>query len=272
MESSDGRLGPAEMYYTSSAAASSRATLYASPNSVVPARGVLGRHHWTTCRGRRPRAQDVLRRLRHVFDTPRRVRTRRDGARAPVPEPAEKRLPRDSRARVAMHALCFGNGGRGGGVMAASCARFRFAHRGRAALISRGCRGGLCRVRRPRRWVRIRNFVSFDDQSDSRRDPARPTPSSTRPSARPSARTATRAAVWKRRTFARVDSPAIAAHQRVHSTTKSRVGSHASASEVSNEGPSRWAVSADGERMERPPTPICKARTIGTIERDAAGG
>ena len=102
VESSDGRLGLAEMYYKLSAAASSRATLDAETmgrlaseefwdDTAGPARG----------RPRGGRARRSPGRLRHERwrgeRAPRRVRTRRDGARAPVSNPPRSaRLPRVS--------------------------------------------------------------------------------------------------------------------------------------------------------------------------------
>ena len=115
VESSDGRLGLAEMYYKLSAAASSRATLDAETMGRL-----ASEEFWDDTAGPAPRAppeaavQDVL---RDVFDTnggeanARRDASGRDEmARARLfPNPPRSAPPESLLARVAMHALCFGN-------------------------------------------------------------------------------------------------------------------------------------------------------------------
>ena len=115
MESSDGRLGLAEMYYKLSAAASSRATLDAETMGRL-----ASEEFWDDTAGPAPRAP--LRRPCKTFSGTSSTRNggeanaRRDAsgrdemARARLfPNPPSSAPPESLLARVAMHALCFGN-------------------------------------------------------------------------------------------------------------------------------------------------------------------
>ena len=189
-----------------SAAASSRATLDAETMGRL-----ASEEFWDDTAGPAPRAPRGGRarrspgRLRHERwrgeRAPRRVRTRRDGARAPVSEPAEKRASRESLARVAMHALCFETCARGG-VMATVRARDSIRALGpRRVVTARGCRGdyvGSGTDVGSRTDSGLATSDAAVDSSDAAVDSPR------RPSTRPSTRTRRASWFWKRRTFARV--------------------------------------------------------------------
>ena len=185
MESSDGRLGLAEMYYKLSAAASSRATLDAETMGRL-----ASEEFWDDTAGPAPRAprgrpcktfsgtsstRTVARRTR-AATRPDETRWR---ARACFRTRREARLPRVS-SRASRCTRYVSKRARGGGVMATVRARDSIRALGpRRVVTARGCSGGLCRVRDGRRvqdGLRARDVRRRRRLIRSRRRLVRPAP------------------------------------------------------------------------------------------------